>query len=181
VIARLGILAVVLAGACRQQPPPAPLPTVEVPAPSLPVEPPWVATRAAVLVAVDSSRFAVADSILTAFVQAESGTADASEAAFWRAMLRADPRNPAFSPASARAALEEYVAWEGAQRRTDATIVLRLLTLSDSLRTALGSQRSATELRDRARDEELQRLRDELQRTQAELERIKRRLGPPKP
>jgi molecular chaperone GrpE (heat shock protein) len=59
--------------------------------------------------------------------------------------------------------------------------MLRLLTLSDSLRGAQAAQRTVAEQRDRAREEELQKLRDELQRTQAELDRIKRRLGPPKP
>jgi molecular chaperone GrpE (heat shock protein) len=43
------------------------------------------------------------------------------------------------------------------------------------------AQRSSAEARDRARDEEVQKLRDDLQRTQAELDRIKKRLGSPKP
>ena len=140
-----------------------------------------MATLAAVRVAVDSGRFSAADSMLTEFERSEPGTRDSSESAFWRAMLRADPRNPAFTPASARAALQEYLASSAADRRTDAEVLLRLLDLSDSLRTAQATQRTATELRDRTRDEELQKLRDELQRTQAELDRIKRRLGPPKP
>ena len=59
--------------------------------------------------------------------------------------------------------------------------MLRLLTLSDSLRSVQATQKIATDARDKARDEELQRLRDDLARTQAELDRIKRRLGPPKP
>ena len=59
--------------------------------------------------------------------------------------------------------------------------MLRLLSMSDSLRAVQATQRTATEARDKARDEEMQRLRDELARTQAELDRIKRRLGPPKP
>jgi hypothetical protein len=179
VIARLLIPVVMFATSCRHASPPPPV--VEVPAPTLPVEPPWVSTRAAVQAAVDSGQFAMADSILTGFVQSEAGTADAGEAVFWRAMLRADPRNPAFSPASARAALEEYASSENPHRRNETTVMLRLLSLSDSLRASQANQRSAMELRDRARDEETQRLRDELARTQAELDRIKRRLGPPKP
>ena len=149
--------------------------------PSLPAEPPWVATLAAVQAAVDSGRFTTADSILAAFERSEAGTPDVSESAFWRAIVRADPRNPAFSPSDARAALESYIASVGARRRTEASVMLRLLAVSDSLRAAQAAQRSGAEARDRARDEEMQRLRDELQRTQAELERIKRRLGQPKP
>ena len=174
------VLALCLA-ACGRHPAPPAAPVVQVPAPSLPVEPPWVATLAAVQTAVDSGQFTVADSILTAFELSEPGTRDASESAFWRAMLRADPRNPAFTPATARAALEAYIGTSPAQRRTDAEVMLRLLTLSDSLRAAQTAQRTAAEQRDRTREDELQKLRDELQRTQAELDRIKRRLGPPKP
>ena len=131
--------------------------------------------------AVDSGRFALADTILATYEQAQAGTSDVSESVFWRAMLRADPRNPSFTPAEARAALQGYLATEGAERRTEASVMLRLLVLSDSLRAAQAAQRTAAEARDRARDEEMQKLRDELQRTQAELDRIKRRLGAPRP
>lgn len=172
---RAVLVVAVTVGACRRPAPPPQV--VEVPVPSMPVEAPWVRTRDSVQVAVDGGRFAAADSILDAFVRAEAGTPDASEAAFWRALLAADPRNPSYSPAAARAALETYAATEGASRRIDAGVLLRLLAISDSLRTAQANQRAAAEVRDRARDEELQRLRDELARTQAELERIKRRLG----
>jgi len=96
-------------------------------------------------------------------------------------MLRADPRNPAFIPSEARSALESYLATPNATRRTEASVMLRMLALSDSLRNSIAAQRSAADNRDRARDDDVQKLRDELQRTQAELDRIKRRLGNPKP
>jgi hypothetical protein len=180
VIAKRLVVAIVLIAACHR---PAPPPTIiEVPAPVLPVEPsPWIATLAAVRSAVDSGRFATADTILTTFERLQAGTNDANESAFWRAMLRADPRNPVFTPPDARAALEEYLASEGAQRRIEASMLLRHLALSDSLRTAQVAQRAAAELRDKSREEELQKLREELARTQAELDRIKRRLGAPRP
>ncbi|HUQ82997.1 MAG TPA: hypothetical protein VM076_17730, partial [Gemmatimonadaceae bacterium] len=94
---------------------------------------------------------------------------------------RADPRNPAFTPAAARAALEEFAAGSPPHRRTETDVMLRLLAVSDSLRAAQAGQRTAVEQRDRLREEEMQKLRDDLARTQAELDRIKRRLGPPKP
>ena len=172
------VLALLL-GACRK--PALPPPMVDVPTPVLPVEPPWPGTLATVVAAVDAGRYASAESILVAFEQAEAGAPSASESVFWRALLRADPRNPAYSPASARAALDGYLASPGATRRTEATVLLQQLAISDSLRAAYAGTRAASEQRERARDEELQRLRDELQRTQAELDRIKRRLGPPKP
>jgi hypothetical protein len=157
------------------------LPAAPVPVPSVPTEAPWVGTLTAVRAAADSGRFAAADSMLLAFEQNEASSPDVSVSAFWRAMLRADPRNPAFSPTDARAALEAYLTTPDAQRRTEANVMLRLLALSDSLRSAQAAQKSATDARDRAREEELQKLRDDLQRTQAELDRIKRRLGPPRP
>lgn len=178
-IARVVVVAAVFLTGCHKPVPPAPV--VQIPVPAAPVEPPWVGTLAAVHTAVDSGRFAMADSILAAFEQAQAGTADASESAFWRAMLRADPRNPAFAPADARAALEAYLASDGARRRTEVRVMLRMLALSDSLRAVQAAQRTAADARDHARDEEMQKLRDDLQRTQAELDRIKRRLGPPKP
>jgi hypothetical protein len=131
--------------------------------------------------AVDSGRFGIADSILADFERVHAGTAEANESSFWRALLRADPRNPGFSPNDARVALESYLGTDRAKHHNEALMMLRLLSMSDSLRIVIAAQRSATETRDKSRDEELQRVRDELQKTQAELERIKRRLGSPKP
>ena len=149
--------------------------------PTLPAEPPWLATFAAVQAAVDSGRFSAADSILAEFDRTEATARDSSESAFWRALLKSDPRNPAFTPAGARAALEAYAATDHSRHQTEVAVLLRLLTASDSLRALQSTQRTATEARDKARDEEMQRLRDDLARTQAELDRIKRRLAPPKP
>ena len=167
------------ASACHRPPPPAPV--VEVPVPSLPPEPPWIATFAAMQMAVDSGRFAAADSILSEFDRTEATARDSSESAFWKAMLKSDPRNPAFTPADSRAALEAYAASDYSKHQTEVAVMLRLLTLSDSLRAAQATQKTATDARDKARDDEMQRLRDDLARAQAELDRIKRRLGPPKP
>lgn len=180
-VRRFAVGLLVLAG-CRQHRPAAPPPAMQqVALPSLPPESPWVGTLAAAQTAADSGRFATADSILAAFERSEPDSPDASESAFWRAMLRADPRNPAFAPADARAALDAYLVTPNPRRRTEATVMLRMLALSDSIRALHTTQRSAAEARDRAREEEMQKLRDDLQRTQAELDRIKRRLGPPKP
>ena len=167
---------------CQHRRPAAPPPVVDtVAVPSPPPEPPWTRTMAAVQAAADSGQFATADSILTAFEHVEAGSADATESAFWRAMLRADPRNPAFEPVEARRGIEAYLAAPNPRRRTEAGVMLRMLDLADSLRAVQAAQRSSAEARDRARDEEVQKLRDDLQRTQAELDRIKKRLGSPKP
>ena len=174
------VIMLAFANGCHHPSPP-PVPVVEAPVPSLPPEPPWLATFAALQMAVDSGRFAAADSILAEFDRTEASARDSSESAFWRAMLKSDPRNPAFTAAGARAALEAYAAADYSQHQTEVAVMLRLLSASDSLRAIQGTQRTATEARDKARDDELQRLRDELARTQAELDRLKRRLGPPKP
>jgi len=102
--------------------------------PSLPAESPWIATFAALQVAVDSGRFSAADSILAEFDRTEATARDSSESAFWRALLKADPRNPAFTPAGARAALEAYAAGDYSQHQTEIAVMLRLLSVSDSLR-----------------------------------------------
>ena len=167
---------------CQHRRPAAPPPVVDtVAVPSPPPEAPWTRTMAAVQAAADSGQFATADSILTAFDHVDAGSGDASESAFWRAMLRADPRNPAFEPVEARRGIEAYLAAPNPRRRTEAGVMLRMLDLADSLRAVQAAQRSSAEARDRARDEEVQKLRDDLQRTQAELDRIKKRLGSPKP
>ena len=177
--ARWWVVAVVVC-ACHHPAPPKP-PVVEQPVPTLPVESPWVGTLAMVQTAVDSGRFTEADSILVAFEKSEASPQEARESAFWRALLSADPRNPAFRPAAARAALETFASGTPPHRQIETDVLLRLLAVSDSLRASQAIQRTAGDLRDRARDEEMQKLRDELARTQAELDRIKRRLGPPKP
>ena len=168
------VLAVGLA-ACHHNPPPAP--QVLVPIPRIPAESPWVATLEQVKAAAAIGQFATADSILTAFERMAPQAPEVPESVFWRTMLRADPRNPAFSPADARHALEAYVSDPAAERRIEANVMLRMLVLSDSLRTAQVAQRAAADARDKARDDEVQKLRDDLQRTQAELDRIKKRLG----
>lgn len=177
-IARLLVVAFVIAG-CRRPVPPAPV--VTAPVPTLPTESPWVATFAMVQAAVDSAQFGAADSLLADFATSNADEPELREGAFWRAMLRADPKNPAYTPAGAKAALEEFVAGSPTHRKAEAEMMLRLLAVSDSLRAAQAAQKAAMEQRDRTRDDELQKLRDDLARTQAELDRIKRRLGPPKP
>jgi hypothetical protein len=174
------VLVVVLAAACHHPAPP-PAPVAQLPVPTLPVESPWVGTLAMVQTAVDSGQFAAADSMLADFEKSDAELMERRESAFWRAMMRADPRNPAFTPAGALRALEEFAAGSPPHRQTETGVMLRLLAVSDSLRAAQASQRTAVEQRDRLREEEMQKLRDELARTQAELDRIKRRLGPPKP
>jgi hypothetical protein len=176
---RVAIVFVTLGAACHHPAPPPPV--VEIPTPVIPDAPPWPAARAAMRAAVDSGRFSAADSILAAFEREHAGTPGVDESAFWRALLRADPSNPAFTADDARAALDEYLARPGAGHDVEARVLLGMLTMIDSVRAAHANFRAAVESRDRARDEELQKIREELQRTQAELDRIKRRLGSPKP
>ncbi len=140
---RLALALAAVAG-CHQQPALLP-PVVEVTTPELPPEPPWPGTLALVLTAIDSGRFTAADSILTTFEQSEVDTPAVRESSFWRALIRADPRNPAFSPAGAKVALEAYVAASNGAHRAEATVLLRHLAISDSLRVTQAAARAAAE------------------------------------
>lgn len=180
VVARLTIAALVAVGAACHKPTRLP-PPVTIQTPALPEAPPWQPTLAVVRAAVDSGQYARADSVLAAFQLEFPQSTEADESGFWRALLQTDTRNPAFAVDRARAAIERYLERPEAARRAEAQIVAQMLRVIDSLRTAHASLRTMTELRDRTRDDEMQKIRDELQRTKDELDRIKRRLGRPKP
>ena len=167
--------------ACRRATPPQPVVEVVLPEPPRTIVSPWDGTIDAVRAALDSGRYAHADSLLASFATLYPGTVEADESTFWRALLRTDPANSTSTTADGINALDAYLATERAPRRIEAVVLRRLLAITDSLRTAQAQARAATEQRDKTRDEELNRLKEELQRTQAELERIKRRLGTPRP
>ena len=67
--------------------------------------------------------------------------------------------------------------------RSEAMVLHRVAMTLDARTGAVVPAAPATVLKpeDKAKDEELQRLKDELAKATAELERIKRRLASPKP
>ena len=183
---RLGIAALVLtAQACR---PPARSSTP--PAPAEPFQAvasrTWSTTREAAVELQRRGEPAQADSLLTDFRARFPGTPAATEALFWRALLRADPAGRAAAPRAAVSDLDAYEAGGELQpHHATAGVIRRLLLQNDSLRVAVAAERiSAAVLvpRDslKPRDDEVVRLRAELEQTRAELDRVRRRLAPPR-
>lgn len=154
----------------------------------------WPGTLRAAQAAARTNDFARADSLLRAFSERHTGSAESAEAAYWRGLLFLDPASPGSSTRLALTELEAYRAGGNIQPRfTEATTLRRLALHLDSLRAALSTARTAAATlaaagtgmiaRDsvRTRDEELARLRTELDQTKAELDRIRRRLAAPRP
>jgi hypothetical protein len=127
-------------------------------------------------------RVASADRALTDFATRFPGSPEAAEVPYWRAVLKLDPANAASSH-DALALLDAYLADTLPRlHRTEATTLRRLQVALEARTAALVALPPTPVVRpeDKARDEELQRLRDELARANAELARIKRRLTRPK-
>ncbi len=143
----------------------------------------WPETIARAHAAVESGRFATADSLLAEFEARHPGSGEANETVFWRAVFRLDPANPDASPSRAVTELTTYLARPGRHAHlAEARALRRAATLADSLASAPG-RRAATPADAAAtdKDAEIARLREELKRATEELERIKRRLSTPTP
>lgn len=146
----------------------------------------WTTTRETALEMQRRGETAQADSLLTEFRAQFPGTPSATEALFWRALLRADPGSRSYAPRAAISDLDAYEA--GGDRHpyhAQVGVIRRLLAQGDSLRRAIATERMSSSLlipRDslKPRDEELARVRAELEQTRAELDRVRRRLAPPR-
>ena len=140
----------------------------------------WPGVYLAAQLAADQGRYDDADRHLADFARTYPGTAEAQESGYWRAIYKLDPANKSANTRDALAGIDAYlsVARAGAHRG-EATTIRRLAQQLVSLDRALSSK--PTDTHDKARDEEVQKLKDELQATKDELELIKRRLAAPKP
>lgn len=156
------------------------------------VEPPsparseWTTTLPQVTLEAQASRYAAADRLLSDFAARHPGSAEAAETIYWRALYRLDPANPASSPHEAVALFDSYLGSPAAgAHRAEATALRRLASAVETRLASAGTSAAPAQAQpaaaDKARDEELQRLRDELAKANAELERIRRRLAQPKP
>jgi hypothetical protein len=126
----------------------------------------------------DSAEHTLAD-----FAHRYPGSPEATEVPYWRAVIKLDPANAEASH-EALALLQRYLAEAPAGlHRPEATTLVRLQQALEARAALASAQPPAATVRpdDRAREEEMQRLRDELARANAELDRIKRRLARPKP
>jgi len=131
----------------------------------------------------NESRTAAADRALSEFAQRFPGTPEAAEVPYWRALLKLDPNSSAGMRES-MSMLDSYIASAptGAHR-FEAGLFRRLGLVIEQRNAAIAAIPPAPTARpeDKAREEELQRLRDELAAANAELARIRRRVARPRP
>ena len=153
----------------------------EPPAPTAASE--WPALYARVMTDATESRTAAADRALSEFAQRYPGSPEAGEVTYWRALLKLDPNNAA-AVRESMTMLDSYLAGSPAgTHRLEAGVIRRLGLAIEQRNAAIAAIPAAPTVRpeDKARDEELQRLRDELTAANAELARIRRRVARPRP
>ena len=143
----------------------------------------WVIAKAEAATAVQAGRYAVADRLLYHFTEQYSGTAEAADASYWRAIYRMDPANLTASARGASTLLDSTLALplDSAQRSNAMT--LRRITAAMERAAALNATlpSSSADSNAKSQDDELLRLKSELAKATAELERIKKRVAQPKP
>jgi hypothetical protein len=148
----------------------------------------WPKTLAQAEAAASERRYAEADKLLADFATSYPGTQGAVESAYWRGVLALEPANETGSPQVAIALFEAYGKSPGAlPHRLEADIFRHVAqklqsfspsaVASASSPTTPAAPASAADLK--AKDAEIQRLKDELAKANDELERIKRRLTAP--
>ena len=149
----------------------------------------WPTTLAQAEAAANERRYADADRILADFATKYPGTDGAVESLYWRGVIEMEPSNRDGAPATAAALFEQYNKVEGPlPHRVEADILRHVaLRLQASAATAVVAGTPTTtpaatgpasaDLK--AKDTEIQRLKDELAKANDELERIKRRLTAP--
>jgi len=150
----------------------------------------WPRTLAQAEAAASERRYADADRLLANFATEHPGTDGAVESAYWRGVLALEPANQDGSPQVAIAFFETYGKAPGAlPHRVEADILRHVAQkiLSLSATTVASSTSSGTPTTAappsaadlKAKDAEIQRLKDELAKANDELERIKKRLTAP--
>ena len=181
IIARLGrALTVVLciaASACHTVPP-------QFNEPTPVARSDWQAALAQSSAEAAAGRHAVADRVLADFAAKFPASNEATESMFWRALYRMDPANPAMGTRDAMILLDGYAQAPQALHKSEGMVLRRLAVAIETRSTASvlpSPVAAAPRPDDKAKDDELVRLKDELAKTTAELERIKRRLAAPKP
>jgi hypothetical protein len=175
--ARLALVCVVLAG-CSSMP-------SRQPSPAAQQESEWTTLMSQVDLQIFGARYDDADRLLTEYASRNPASAHTADVPYWRALYKLDPANPASSPHDAIALLDSYLASPAATwRRADAKVLRRIAATLDSrpaVVTVPATATPATSAADKAKDEELAKVKDDLAKANAELERIKKRLAAPKP
>jgi len=149
----------------------------------------WPATLASAQQAAAGGRYRDADSVLAAYASRHAASPEARETEYWRALFKLDPTNRDGSLEAALAWLDRYIAAGASAPHYDEAVTLRRLAGQISTLSRLASASTTTQtstprpvvIEDKAKEEEVQRLRAELAKANEELERIKKRLTAPKP
>lgn len=140
--------------------------------------------------AVSEHRYAEADRMLAEFATRYPATQGAVESLYWRGVFALEPANQEASPVVAAALFEAYGKSVGPlPHRLEADVLhhlavrlqsLTLTAVATSVTSSSGTPAGAASATDlKAKDTEIQRLKDELAKANDELERIKRRLTAP--
>ncbi|MFL5619052.1 MAG: hypothetical protein ACJ79A_11765 [Gemmatimonadaceae bacterium] len=143
----------------------------------------WPAVYTRVMTDATESRTVAADRALSEFAQRYGGSPEAAEVPYWRALLKLDPNSPA-AVRESMTMLDSYLASAPTgTHRYEAGVFRRLGVAIEQRNAAIAAIPPAPVARpeDKAREEELQRLRDDLAKANAELDRIRRRLARPRP
>lgn len=146
----------------------------------------WPSVLTRVEAAAGAGRYAEAERLLTDFAMRYPDTDEAQETAYWRGVFKLDPANRDGAPSIARMLLEGYLRAEGAlQHRTEAEVLRQLAVRIETL-SSMGASPGASPITTtdrpaelKAKDAEIQKLKEELAKANDELERIKRRLAQP--
>lgn len=150
----------------------------------------WGDTLAKAQTAANDHRYADADRLLADFAARNPGSDGALESAYWRGVISLEPSNHDGSPQIAAAFFETYARGGGQLPHLTEASVLRDIavrlqaagapTVAAVAAAPGGSTTAAAGAADlKAKDTEIQRLKDELAKANDELERIKRRLTAP--
>ncbi|HEY2852415.1 MAG TPA: hypothetical protein VGJ18_06180 [Gemmatimonadaceae bacterium] len=147
----------------------------------------WGTTLAKAEIAVSERRYADADRLLAEFANQNPASDGAVESLYWRGLIELEPANHDGAPSTAAALFEAYNKAEGPlPHRIEADILRHLaLHLESSAQPAVATAAPAATPSTsapadiKAKDTEIQRLKDELAKANDELERIKRRLTAP--
>jgi hypothetical protein len=149
----------------------------------------WTQTLADAEAAASQRRYDAADRMLADFATRNPGSEGAIESSYWRGILELEPANQAGSPQVAAALFDTYGKAGGPLPHRLEADILRHVALSlqssptvvaNAVNTSAPSGSSGVSSADlKAKDTEIQRLKDELAKANDELERIKRRLTAP--
>ena len=143
----------------------------------------WAALYARITADTSTTRAFGADRALAEFAQRFPGSPEAAEVPYWRALFKIESNNAA-SVRESLTMLDSYLATAPAgAHRLEAGVLRRLGLALEQRNAAIAAIPPAATVRpeDKAREEELQRLRDDLAAANAELARIRRRVARPRP